>query len=282
MTVTRAWWPSQHYSAGGLSQVVIAFHTTEGSQTAESLRNWLTNPSSQVSYHFAVDMSHGDNWCANFVRTTDRAWAQASFNGKAISIAFCTPSGAASGWSRDTWLSKGAMLTAAGRLAGELAKQYGIPLTQLTSSQAQGSTKGVCEHKNFGAGGGNHTDCGNGFPMDHVLAIARGGAPSAPSTPTPATGGDMTAAVKTWGKNKDLYMACIGTDDRVYYAGPDTKGAWSMVDKNSSAKSGCGLDIDADGRVVIIYTNKAGKVCTYARPAGGGGFAWADRGGNAR
>ena len=29
----------------------------------------------------------------------------------------------------------------------------------------------------------------------------------------------MTAAVKTWGKNKDLYMACIGTDEGVYYAG---------------------------------------------------------------
>ena len=186
MAVTRAWWPSQHYSGGGQAARVIAFHTTEGSSTAESLRNWLTNPSSKVSYHFAVDMSHGDNWAANFVRTSDRAWAQANFNGAAISIAFCTPSGAASGWSRSTWLSKPAMLTAAGRLAGELAKQYGIPRTQLNNSQAQGSSKGFCEHKNFGSGGGNHTDCGSGFPMDEILKIA-GGA-SAPSTP-PSTGG---------------------------------------------------------------------------------------------
>ncbi len=43
MAVTRAWWPSQHYSGGGLGARVIAFHTTEGSTTAESLRNWLTN-----------------------------------------------------------------------------------------------------------------------------------------------------------------------------------------------------------------------------------------------
>ena len=279
MAVTRAWWPSPHFSSGGLNRRVIAFHTTEGSQTTESLRNWLTNPSSKVSYHFAVDMSHGDNWAAQFVRDTDRAWAQASFNGQALSIAFCTPSGAASGWSRSTWLSKGAMLTAAGRLAGELSRQYGIPLTQLSSSQAQGSGKGLCEHKNFGSGGGNHTDCGSGFPMDQIIAIAGGGStPAAPTQP----GGDMTAAVKVWGKSNDVYMACIGTDDRVYYAGPDTKGAWAMVDKNSSAKSGCGIDIDPAGRVIIIFTNKAGKVCTYSRSTGGGGFAWADRGGNAR
>ncbi len=193
MAVTRLWKPSQHYSAGGLSQVVLAFHTTEGSTTAESLWNWLSNPSSKVSYHFAVDMSHGDNWCMNYVRTTDRAWAQANFNGKAISIAFCTPSGAASGWSRATWLSKGVMLTAAGRLAGELAKQYGIPRTALSSSQAQGSTKGFCEHKNFGAGGGNHTDCGNGFPMDEIIRIA-GGVSTAP--PPSGGGGGGGAAPK--------------------------------------------------------------------------------------
>jgi Putative peptidoglycan binding domain/N-acetylmuramoyl-L-alanine amidase len=187
MAVTRAWWPSQHYSGGGLNRRVIAFHTSEGSQTADSLRNWLTNPSSKVSYHFAVDMSHGDNWAAQFVRDSDRAWAQANFNGQALSICFCTPSGAASGWSRDTWLSKGVMLTAAGRLAGELAAQFGIPRTQLSSSQAQGSSKGFCEHKNFGSGGGNHHDCGPGFPMDRILAIA-GGA-SAPAQPAPPQAG---------------------------------------------------------------------------------------------
>jgi len=184
MAVTRAWWPSQHYNSGGLNRRLIAFHTTEGSTTAESLRNWLTNPSSKVSYHFAVDMSHGDNWAANFVRDSDRAWAQASYNGQAISIAFCTPSGAASGWSRDTWLSKGTMLTAAGRLAGELAARFGIPRTQVSSSGAQGSAKGFCEHKNFGSGGGNHHDCGNGFPMDRILAIAGGAV-----APPPSSGG---------------------------------------------------------------------------------------------
>src|SRR5580704_17583755 len=200
MAVTRAWWPSQHYSGGGLGARVIAFHTTEGSTTAESLRNWLTNPSSKVSYHFAVDMSHGENWAANFVRDGDRAWAQANYNGAAVSIAFCTPGGAASGWSRDTWLSKGAMLTAAGRLAGELSRQFNIPRTQLSSSHAQGSGRGFCEHKNFGAGGGNHHDCGNGFPMDRILAIAGGATPPPSGQAPPATGTAPRLSVDYFGQ----------------------------------------------------------------------------------
>jgi hypothetical protein len=211
MAVTRAWWPSQHYSGGGLSPRVIAFHTTEGSTTAESLRNWLTNPSSKVSYHFAVDMSHGDNWAANFVRTSDRAWAQANYNGAAVSIAFCTPSGAASGWSRSTWESKGAMLTAAGRLAGELARQFNIPRTQLSSSAAQGSGRGFCEHKNFGAGGGSHHDCGNGFPMDRIIAIAGGASGPAPSPPQTGGGTAPRMTVDYFGQAHNSRAADVRT-----------------------------------------------------------------------
>jgi hypothetical protein len=113
-----------------------------------------------------------------------------------------------------------------------------------------------------------------------ILRRAFGGA----STTPPPSGGqaDMTAAIKLWGKDPQPYMACIGADNRVYYAGPDTKGAWHMVDKGSNAKSGCAIDIDPAGRIVIIYTNQGGKVCTYTRAGGGGVWAWADRGGNAK
>ena len=237
MAVTRLWRPSQHYNSGGLNRRTIAFHTTEGATTCESLANWLTNPSSKVSYHFAVDMSHGDNWAMQYVRDGDRAWAQANYNGQAISICFCTPSGAASGWSRDTWLSKGVMLTAAGRLAGELAKQFGIPRTQLNNSQAQGSSKGFCEHKNFGSGGGNHHDCGPGFPMDRILSIAGGATAPAP-TPPPSGGGkapampgdsqpyfgvgvrDRSSGVRTWQQQMKNRGWSIGVDGQF---GPESK-----------------------------------------------------------
>jgi hypothetical protein len=200
MAVTRLWRGSPHFNSGGLNRRVIAFHTTEGATTCESLANWLTNPSSKVSYHFAVDMSHGDNWAMQYVRDTDRAWAQANYNGQALSICFCTPSGASSGWSRSTWLSKGVMLTAAARLAGELARQFGVPLVGLNNSQAQGSSKGLCEHKNFGSAGGNHHDCGPGFPMDEIIKRAGGSATAPPSQP-PASGGaapPMPADSQPW------------------------------------------------------------------------------------
>jgi hypothetical protein len=274
MAVTRAWWPSQHYSGGGQAARVIAFHTTEGSSTAESLRNWLTNPSSQVSYHFAVDMSHGDNWAANFVRTGDRAWAQASYNGAAISIAFCTPSGAASGWSRSTWLSKGVMLTAAGRLAGELARQFGVPLTQLTSSQAQGSTKGLCEHKNFGAGGGNHTDCGSGFPMDEIIRIAGGGG-TAPAPPTQEV--DVSADV-AYDRDGNPHFAWLAPNGAVMYFPPGRAEAYAVDSTQSGAKSGVGIDINAANLVMIAYTNGSGAPCTYHKPVNAGSWAWTSRG----
>jgi hypothetical protein len=279
MAVTRAWWPSQHYSSGGNARRVIAFHTTEGSQTAESLRNWLTNPSSQVSYHFACDMSHGDNWAANFVRDGDRAWAQASFNPQAISIAFCTPSGAASGWSRATWMSKGPMLTAAARLAGELSRQFGIPLTQLTSAQAQGSTKGLCEHKNFGSGGGNHTDCGSGFPMDEIIRIAKGGGASSPAPTPPKEVPDMTAAVAYVAGR--THLACVGKDNgAIYYKAPGE--GWGVVDPGSFALSGITLAASPEGALTIAYTNRNNAVCTYHKAPGAKDWVWTNQGGQAK
>jgi hypothetical protein len=279
MAVTRVWKPSQHYSSGGNARRVIALHTTEGSQTAESLLNWLTNPSSKVSYHFAVDASHGDSWCMQYVRDGDKAWAQANFNGAAISIAFCTPSGAASGWSRSTWLSKPAMLTSCGRLVGELAKQFGIPLTQLTSSQAQGSSKGICEHKNFGSGGGNHTDCGNGFPMDEIIRIAKGGggASSAPAPPKEVA--DMTAAVAYVGGQ--AHLACIGKDNNnIYYKAPGQ--GWGTVDPGSNAKSGLTMAASPDGALTIVYTNQGNAVCTYHKGPGAKDWVWSNQGGQAK
>jgi hypothetical protein len=204
MPVNILWAGSPNYSPGGLNQLVMAHHTTEGAETAESLRNFISQASAKVSYHFAVDMAHGDNWAMQYVRDSDRAWAQASYNGVAVSIVYCTPSGASSGWSRATWMSKTPMLTSAGRLTGEICKRFNIPLVQLTNSQAQNySSKGLCEHKNFGVNGGNHHDCGPGFPMDEIIRIARGG--SAPTPPKPPGPNWANLA----GAREDDYMSSI-------------------------------------------------------------------------
>jgi len=60
----------------------------------------------------------------------------------------------------------------------EEAARYGIPLIALSSAQAQGGSRGVCQHRNLGAWGGGHVDCGAGFPMDEVIRQAKAGGPS--------------------------------------------------------------------------------------------------------
>jgi hypothetical protein len=224
-------------------------------------------------------MSHGDNWCMQYVRDSDKAWAQANYNGHALSIAFCTPSGAASGWSRSTWLSKGAMLQCAGRLAGELSRQFGIPRVQLTSSQAQGNSKGFCEHKNFGAGGGGHVDCGNGFPMDEIIRIANGGTTQ---PPVPQEDGNVTTAV-AYDPEGNAHFACLGRENGSVYYWPPGWDSWGQIDSGQSgAKSGVGIAISKDWWVTITYVNPSNQVCTYHKKFNEGNWVFTNKGGQAR
>jgi hypothetical protein len=185
---TERWWECPNYSGrGGVRPTKLTFHTTEGSTTGESLANWLGNPAAQVSYHAAVDMEAGV--VHRFVDSDMKAWAQAQYNEEGLSVAFCTPAGAAAGWSRETWLSKGAMLDNAAAIGATFAGWYGIPLKELSSGSAQGGGVGCCQHANLGPGGGNHTDCGLGrFPMDELIR-RMGGSPGTPPSQPPASGG---------------------------------------------------------------------------------------------
>jgi hypothetical protein len=74
------------------------------------------------------------------------------------------------------------MLKNAAQWLREEAGIYGIPLVNLTPSQAQGTGKGVCQHADLGAWGGGHVDCGKGFPIDYVLQLASSGNPPVEST----------------------------------------------------------------------------------------------------
>jgi hypothetical protein len=94
-------------------------------------------------------------------------------------------------WSTSEWNNHPNMLDNCAKWVAEEAAHWGVPITRLTSSQAQGSGRGVCQHVDLGARGGGHHDCGAGFPMDKVLEMARGG--GGPS-PVQLKGGDMIAS----------------------------------------------------------------------------------------
>lgn len=260
------WRPISNNLGGNLSsQRGLVLHHQAGDG---SLYQFFNNPASQVSAHFWVSKSGVIEQYADTTRVT---WHGRDLNSNWVGVGTegCGKAPHAEAMTE-------AMIAALARIYAEGARRHGWP-NQLASS-------------NGGRGFGYHRMAVNtGCPCDvrlnmrgEILRRAFGGAASTPPTTPPIGVGDMTAAIKLWGKTPEVYMACIGTDNRVYYAGPDTKGGWQMVDRGSSAKSGCSIDIDAAGRVVIVYTNKAGKVCTYTRSSGGGAWAWADRGGNAR
>lgn len=170
MSLTRKYMPSPNYSSRGGSGVrLIVVHTAEGARTIEELGNFFANPSSDVSSHTGGDDKK--NVIAEYVKRGNKAWTAANANPYAVQIELC----AFAKWSRDEWMRHPNMLANCAAWIREEANYYDIPMTALNDSQAQGSGRGVCQHENLGSMGGGHWDCGGGFPMDHVLDMAKGG-----------------------------------------------------------------------------------------------------------
>jgi peptidoglycan hydrolase-like protein with peptidoglycan-binding domain len=177
--------PSPNYSSrGGSSVRLIVLHTAEGATTIESLGNFFSSSSAGVSSHVGIDDKLGK--VGEYVTRGNKAWTAANANPVAVQAELC----AFASWSTDTWRnSHDNMLNNTARWIAEESGKFGIPITKLSASQAQGSGRGVCQHRDLGSWGGNHSDCGNGFPMDYVMSMAvdmfgggGGGGGSAPPT----------------------------------------------------------------------------------------------------
>jgi hypothetical protein len=160
--------PSPNYSSrGGAGVRLIVLHTAEGASTIEELGNFFASPSSGVSSHVGIDDKVGV--VGEYVLRTGKAWTAGNANPVAVQAELC----AFAKWSASEWDRHGAMLETTARWIAEEAAAFGLPITRLSASQAQGSGRGVCQHDDLGAWGGGHWDCGTGFPMDEVLARAR-------------------------------------------------------------------------------------------------------------
>lgn len=191
MSLKRVWIPSPNYSSRSGSGVrLIVLHTAEGARTIESLGGFFQGAVSASSHVGADDKA---NTVGEYVKRANKAWTQSNFNSVAVSIELC----AFASWSTDEWHRHPNMLENCALWIAEEAKYYGLPITRLNASQAQGSGRGVCQHVDLGAGGGGHHDCGSGFPMDYVLTMAHGGS-AGPKPETEMT--DMiTSAVSDGG-----------------------------------------------------------------------------------
>jgi hypothetical protein len=193
MTLNRIPMPSPSYSSrGGATVRLLVVHTAEGATTIESLGNWFANPANAVSSHAGADDKA--NTIGVYVKRADKAWTQGNANPVAVSIEAC----GFAHWGTPEWDRHPNMLANIAAWLAEESAAFGVPLVKLTPTQAQGSGRGVCQHIDLGSWGGGHVDCGPGFPMDRVLAMA-GGATSGPP-PAAATGWkgrNMIAATST-------------------------------------------------------------------------------------
>jgi len=178
----RHWYPTNNYSSGG-NKRFFCLHTTEGwgdSPTGmyDCIRYFQGNVG--ASSHVAIDAFHPGEICEG-VAPQYSAWTQCNYNSQCAAAA--EQCGYAA-WSRSEWLNNRMPLleNAAAWLREENQRRPDIPLVDLTSSQAQGSGKGVCFHSDLGSAGCGHHDPGSGYPLAEVLEMARSGSAPPPET----------------------------------------------------------------------------------------------------
>lgn len=188
MALQRKAMPSPNYSSRGGSGVrLIVLHTAEGARTIESLGNYFAQSSSQVSSHTGIDDQLGI--CGEYVRADYKSWTASNANPVAIQTELC----AFANWDTAEWHRHPNMLQNAAAWVAEEASRFGIPIVGLNASEAQGGAAGVCDHVDLGDWGGGHWDCGPGFPMNEVLAMAGGQPGAAPSPPQSSSPGGGAA-----------------------------------------------------------------------------------------
>lgn len=257
MALKRVWTPTNNYSSGG-TKTLFVIHSMEGFTGANGAKDCAIYFQGNVgaSSQVCIDNNRGTIW--EGVARQYGSWTQCSYNSRAIS---CEQSGYAS-WSKDYWLTNRSnqLHNVADWLAEESAKT-GIPLVKISDPNG----RGVIYHSNLGSTGCGHSDPGNGWPIDQVLAWAKGESASVESE-----GMDMSASVSTYeGKQ---YFAYVAPNGNVCVNG-------GVVDPNSNAKSGAGIDIDpASGKKTVVFTSKnTGHVCTYIQYKGDPEWHWTDK-----
>jgi N-acetylmuramoyl-L-alanine amidase len=263
MALKRVAIPSPNYSsraAAGVRLVVI--HASEGATTYRSLGNFFASPSSGVSSHTGIDDTPGE--IGEYVQAgPGKAWTAGNANGVAVQTELCVPSGASMGWTRDQWNQHPTMLANCAQWVAEECARFGLPIVALSPADAQGSGRGVCQHKDLGAWGGGHSDCGPNFPMSSVIQMAGGAPQPAPPTPTPSTSEEnMVLTDPTtgglWVVSPDTIPAAIWT-----YGGAPYLGATNSTKFNAGKYPCVGIaayrDNKGDGYTLVLDWGDSGK-----------------------
>ena len=229
MALKRVPYASPNYSSrGGATVRIICCHTAEGARTASDLGAFFANPGSGVSSHTGIDDTENTVW--EYVQRSGKAWTQANANPYCVSTELC----AFAEWSPAEWDRHPNMLANTAQWIAEEARYFGIPLVRLSAAQAQdGYSKGVCQHVDLGSAGGGHWDCGPGFPMDDVIAMAGGGAP------TTSEEDDM------------IITEPDGEELQLIYGGSSSY--WRTLPANAAARIPASMKIKDDGSLKSLW-----------------------------
>lgn len=153
-------------SRGGVKPRIIVLHITvshnrPGTGDVKAIADYFGRPSTRASSHIINDAEGNDCRC---VPDEMKAWTQAAYNPQALSIEQIEYADKP----RARWLTENAKgLENTAQWVAYWSVKYGIPLRQSTSS-------GVCQHRDLGAAGGGHVDCGPGYPVDVIIDKAKG------------------------------------------------------------------------------------------------------------
>jgi len=177
-------WSPNYSDRKGATVTTIVLHTAEGALTYQELGSYFGNPAVQASSHVGIDDT--PNTVGEYVQRGSKAWTASDANPWSVQAELC----AFASWTADDWAAHPTMLANTAAWVAEEADYFGIPLDLLSPDEAQDpSVRGVCQHNDLGSMGGGHWDCGPDFPIDDVLAMARGETPD--TVPQPRKDDDM-------------------------------------------------------------------------------------------
>lgn len=154
---------------------LICLHSAECGEVpgaAEALQTWAAGSAHAkgASWHFAVDSDS----ITQSVEIHDVAWHAGPINGYSIGIE--QAGRAAQTYEQWTDSYSAALLERTAQLISLIAAWYDIPIEHVENPKAL-EVKGVCTHADVTRAWkvrGGHTDPGSAYPMEFVLAKARG------------------------------------------------------------------------------------------------------------
>lgn len=139
------WKPTPNVSSRGGEKVrLLVWHETAGAYAGAV--SWLCNPAAQASAHLVVREDGLE--ATQLVPLAEKAWHAVAFNSESIGVEHANT--LARGFATEQQLEVSA------RIFGWLCLQYGIP----PRWSRTGSDPGITRHKDLGAAGGGHFQCG--------------------------------------------------------------------------------------------------------------------------